>query len=66
MRDVTLGDALGEEDLHRLAEELVRGVSERLLDLRVDICDLGGPIHRHDRVRRRLEHSAITERLGPT
>ena len=63
MGDVAVGDALGKEQLDGLADELVAGIPERGLDLGVGVGDVGGRVHSHDRVGRRLEHGAETPRV---
>ncbi len=49
------GDPFGEEELDRLADQLVARVAEGELGLRVDIRDLGAGVDRHHRVGRGLE-----------
>ena len=63
MGDVAIGDALGQEQLDRLADELVAAVPERGLDLRIGVGDVGRRVNAHDRVGRRLEHGAEPTRV---
>ena len=58
MADVALGDALGQEHLDGLPEQLVAARSRTRHGLRVDVRDAGVRVDRDDRVGRRLEDRA--------
>jgi hypothetical protein len=55
-------EALGDEGLHLLADELRGGVAEELLGDRVDDHDPAEPVGDHHRVGRRVEHSLQARR----
>src|SRR5204863_3520820 len=55
---MALAQPVGDEELNRLAEQLIARVAEQSLDLAVDEDDLSGAIDHHHAARRRLDHRA--------
>ena len=57
--DQPLREALRNDVLHLLPEELVAAVAELLLRLHVQQDDLAALVHHHHRIRRRLQQPAV-------
>ena len=57
--DQPLGEALRNDVLHLLPEQLVAAVAELLLRLHVQQHDLAALVHHHHRIRRRLQQPAV-------